>query len=159
MRVVTFITAILIIGMSPGTAFAEDKYYNPVDNRTYVTSGEFKKYTPDKPRDTTGQRVVTNNIRLLTGDQELRERVSVEDLAAYIKAIEAKAYPILGKSKTPAVVLIQFNCAPKSLEVGIASQGDPQKAILQELYDAMKSLPPLKTQGEVIFQLEIKIRS
>ncbi len=158
MRVVTAISTLLIMGMSLGTAFGEDRYDNPVDHRSYVTDGEFKKYTPEKPRDTTGQRVVTNSIRLLTGDADLKQRVRVEDLASFIKSAQDKAYPILGKNKTPALVLVQFNCEPNRCEVEMASQGDPPKPILQELYDAMKSLPPLKTQGEVIFQLEINVR-
>lgn len=144
MRVVTSISSLLILGMSLGTAFGEDRYDNPVDHRSYVTDGEFKTYTSGKPRDTTGQRVVTNGIRLLTGDADLKQRVRVEDMASFIKSAEAKAYPILGKNKTPALVLVQFNCEPNRYEVKIASQGDPQKPILQELYDAMKSLPPLR---------------
>ena len=137
----------------------EARYDNPVDHRSYITEGEFKTYKPETERDTTGQAVVTNGIRLLTGDPELKQRVRVEDLASFIKSAESRAYPILAKNNAPALVLVQFDCQPNRFEVKMASQGSPQESILQALDEAMKSLSPLQTRGEVIFQVELNAHS
>lgn len=142
-----------------GPVFAEAKYENPVDGRTYVTEGQFKTYNPEHPRDQSYRKVATNGIRLLTGDPQLRERVQVNDLAAFIQAAEEKAYAILAQNKTSALVLLQFNCAPNWHEVKIATQGTVPEALLQALYESMKKLSPLRTKGEVIFQLELNVRT
>lgn len=144
--------------MSSASAFAADRYDNPVDKRSYITDGEFKTYKPELPRDNAGQPVVTNGIRFLTGEPDLKQRVRVEDLVSFIKAAEERAYPILAKSKTHALVLLQFNCQPNQHEVKIATQGNPQESILQNLYEAMKAIAPLKTKGEVVFQVELNVR-
>lgn len=155
------IIAIMVatLGSVSQEAYSQARYDNPVDGRSYMTEGQFRTYKPEKPRDTTGQKVVTNSIHLLTGDPELRVRISVDDLASFIKSAEARAYPILAKNETPALILLQFNCQPSGHEVKIASQGSPKEAILRALYDAMKSMPPLRTKGEVIFQIELNVRS
>lgn len=141
------------------SAHGEARYDNPVDHRTYITEGEFKTYKPETERDTTGQPVVTNGIRLLTGEPDLKQRVRVEDLASFIKSAENRAYPILAKNNAPALVLVQFDCQPNRFEVKIASQGNPQESILQALHETMTSLSPLQTRGEVIFQVELNIHS
>jgi hypothetical protein len=115
-------------------------------------------YQPENPRDTSGQKVFTDHVNLLTGQQDLEKRVRVEDLASFIKSAEAKAYPILARNRGSALILLQFNCKPNKYDVTIASQGNTEESILQALYDAMKALTPLKTSGEVIFQLEIHVR-
>ena len=139
-------------------AHGQDRYDNPVDHRSYVTDGKFRIYKPSIERESTGQTVVTNGVRLLTGEPDLKQRVLVEDLASFIKSAESKAYPILAKNNAPALVLVQFDCQPNRFEVKIASQGNPQESILQALYEAMKSLSPPQTKGEFIFQVELNVR-
>ena len=158
MRLTLVLSMVFILVLFIGFAYAQAQYDNPVDGRSYVTEGEFKTYTPEKPRDTTWQKVVTNSIHLLTGEPDLKKRVRVEDLASFIKSAETKAYPILAKNQTPALILLQFDSQPNEHDVKIASQGNPQESILQELYDAMKELTPLRTTGEVMFQVEIHVR-
>ena len=158
MRIPSIICGFLIMSTSFTSAHGEARYDNPVDHRSYITEGEFKTYKPETERDTTGQPVVTNGIRLLTGESDLKHRVRVEDLASFIKSAENRAYPILAKNNAPALVLVQFDCQPNRFEVKIASQGSPQESILQALYEAMKSLSPLQTRGEVTFQVELNVR-
>lgn len=158
MRIPSIICGFLIMSTSFTSAHGEARYDNPVDHRSYITEGEFKTNKPETERDTTGQPVVTNGIRLLTGESDLKQRVRVEDLASFIKSAENRAYRILAKNKAPALVLVQFDCQPNRFEVKIASQGSPQESILQALYEAMKSLSPLQTRGEVTFQVELNVR-
>jgi len=138
-------------------AQAPSRYDNPVDRKTYVTSGEFKTYAPAVPKDTRGQRVTTGGVRLLTGEPELKTRTSVQDLAAFIKIVEAKAASELVRNKSAMAALVQFNCRPGKCEVKMMSQGQVDDSILQALHDALTKLPPLKTSGEVIFQVEFHV--
>jgi hypothetical protein len=96
---------------------------------------------------------------LLTGEPELKTRITVEDMVAYIKQAEARAYAELAKNKSAMAALVQFNCQPEKCEVKLASQGQAEEATLQALYDALSKLPPLKTTGEVIFQLTFNVDS
>ena len=138
---------------------AQARYDNPVDKKTYETSGQFKTYQPAVPRDTRGQRITTQNVLLLTGEPDLKARVKVEDLAAYIKIAESKAYAELARNKSAMAALVQFNCQPGKCEVKLASQGQAEEATLQALHDALSKLPPLKATGEVIFQVMFNVGS
>jgi len=141
------------------TVAAQSRYENPVDNKTYETAGQFKTYQPAVPRDTRVGRVTTKNVTLLTGEPEIKVRVKVGDLVAYIKAAEVRAYAELAKNKTAMAALVQFNCRPGQCEVKMASQGEAAEATLQSLHDALSQLPPLKVRGDVAFQVMFDVGS
>ena len=141
------------------TAVAQARYDNPVDKKTYVTSGEFKTYQPAAPRNASGQRVTTAGVTLLTGEPELKSRVKVEELSAFIKAAEVLAYSELKKNRAPMAALVQFTCLPGKCEVKFVSQGQAEKPTLQAIYDSLSKMAPLKATGEVIFQVEFRVGS
>jgi hypothetical protein len=157
MRFWTVLASISIL--LPLNVVAQSRYDNPVDKKTYETSGQFKTYQPAMPRDTDGQRVTTRNIMLLTGEPDIKNRVKVEELAAYIKSAEVRAYVELMKNKAAMAALVQFNCQSEKCEVKMASQGLAEDATLQALYDAFSRLPPLKVTGEVAFQILFNVDS
>lgn len=138
---------------------AQSRYENPVDRKTYETLGEFRTYVPAVPRETGERRTSTAGVTLLIGELELRSRVKVEDLATFIKAIEARAYPELEKNKEPMTAIVQFNCQPGKCEVNLATQGRAEKSTLRAVYDSLSKLAPLKATGEVIFQIEFRVRA
>jgi hypothetical protein len=139
------------------TAVAQSRYDNPVDKKTYETSGEFKTYQPALRRDTSGQRVTTAGVTLLTGEPQLKSRVKLEELAAFIEAAEVRAYSELEKNKAPMAALVQFNCQPGRCEVKLVSQGQAENSTLQAIYDSLSNMAPLKATGEVIFQVEFRV--
>jgi hypothetical protein len=139
------------------TTVAQSRYDNPVDKKTYETSGEFKTYQPAVPKNTSGQRVTTAGVTLLTGQPELKSRVKVEELSAFIKAAEVRAYSELEKNKAPMAALVQFNCQPGKCEVKLVSQGQAEQSTLQAIYDSLSKMAPLKSTGEVIFQVEFRV--
>jgi hypothetical protein len=139
------------------SAAAQSVYENPVDGKTYVTPGQFKTYQPDTPRDTRGQRVITEGVTLLTGEPDLKLRVQVKALADFIQSAEFRAYPVLAKNPKAMSALVQFNCQVGKCDVKLATQGDADSTVLQALYDALVKLPPLKANGEVAFQLRFKV--
>lgn len=87
----------------------------------------------------------------------LEARVTAEDLAAFIKAAEDRAYLELAKNKAPMSALVQFNCQPGKCAVKLASQGQAENSTLQAIYDSLSKLEPLKARGEVIFQVEFRV--
>lgn len=159
MRVLLSIALAALTAQLVSPATAQSRYDNPVDQKTYVTTGSFKTYQPDSPRDIRGQRITTQHVMLLTAEPELKARVKVEDLAAYIKVVQARAYAELARNKSAMAALVQFNCHPKKCEVKLSTQGEAEGAILQALYDALSKVPPLRTTGEVIFQVTFNVDS
>ncbi|MDP9607533.1 UNVERIFIED_ORG: hypothetical protein J2W38_007358 [Variovorax paradoxus] len=140
-------------------AVAQSRYENPVDGKTYETLGQFRTYVPAVPRQPGEHRTTTAGVTLLVGEAELQSRVKVEELAGFIKAVEARAYPELEKNKAPMALIVQFNCHPGKCEVKLVSQGNAEKSTLQALYDSLSKLAPLKATGEVIFQIEFRVRA
>lgn len=151
--------AIAAAGFVTFAAQAESRYDNPVDKKTYVTPGEFKTYQPDKPRDQRGQRVTTEGVMLLTGEPDLKARTTVQELAAFIKEVEVRAYTELAKNKSAMSALVQFDCQPASCAIKLASQGDADKATLQALHDSLSRMPALKPRGDVAFQVKFNVGS
>jgi len=154
-----FISMVLapLLALPTPQVTAQSRYENPVDNKTYVTPGQFKTYQPAKARDTRGQRVTTQKVMLLTGEHDIKKRVKVEDLAEYIKAAEGRAYAELEKNKAAMTALVQFNCSPNKCQVKMASQGQAEEATLQALYDALAQLSPLRVTDDVAFQLMFNV--
>ncbi len=157
MRLLLLTSIFSIAALQPTLTAAQSRYGNPVDKQTYTTSGQFKTYKPDIPRDTHGQRVTTEGVTLLTGEPDLRSRVAVQDLANFIKTAEARAYPELAKNMKAMAALVQFNCKPGKCEVKLASQGEAAESTLQALYDVLSKLSPLDVSGEVVFQVKFNV--
>jgi hypothetical protein len=136
---------------------AQQRYDNPVDQQSYVTAGQWKTHLPATPRETRGQRVTTAGVLLLTGEPDVAARVTVADLGAYIKSVEALAYAELGQNKSAMKALVQLNCHPGKCAVAISTQGTADDARLQALHAALARTPPLKTTGEVVFQVAFNV--
>ncbi len=148
-----------LLMLAPVALMAQQRYDNPVDHQTYSASGAFRTYQPAVPRNTDGQRVMTERLILLTGEEDLKTRVTVADLVAFGKSAENVVYPELAKNAKPMALLLQFNCLPGKFDVQMSSQGDAEQEVLQKVYDAVKHLPPLAVSGEVRFQLQIRVKS
>lgn len=104
-----------------------------------------------------GNRVKTDVVRLLTSDGEIQSHTTADDLVAFIKTAQAKAYPILDESPAPAKVRVQFDCQPGQCDVELYSQGNARTPVLQALYDAMSGLAPLKCSGAASFQVQFSV--
>lgn len=143
--------------LATATCHAEDRYDNPVDGMTYRTEGEFRTYEPEVRRIDPG-RVQNDGIVLLTGENEIGARTTVDDLVAFLEAAEKIAREALAANAGAGVVLIQFNCVPSRCEVQMAHQGEIDTAAMQATYDGVSALAPLATTGEVRFQLRLRVR-
>jgi hypothetical protein len=145
----------LALALTPALGLAQSAYQNPIDGRSY---GPFETAIPTNPVETAGKTVFTNRIILLTPDAELRQRITLPELTKFIKFAQGAAYDALKTAKSPAEVLVQFNCAANKCSVKIANRGDVDRAILQALYDALSKPVPMATKDEVVFQIDFIIR-
>ena len=147
------------------TVSSEKEYHNPVDKRTYVPKGGWQTYKPKTPQDTTGKKVIVDNIRLLTSNADIEARIVGSDtrakaraMAVFVKEAQQLAEIEFAGSKTPFRLLVQFACTPTEHTIKMASQGKVSEESLKSYYKAlvmMKKLP-IKT-GEVSFQFEVTV--
>jgi hypothetical protein len=143
-----------------GKAVSPDEVYrNPVDQKTYVAPGGWKTYNPDVPRmEEPGKKVKCDQIRLLTAQDDIASRTTVEALTEFIKEAERLADQSFDKAGKPFRLLVQLYCRPAGHEVKVAHPGDAPQEMLQHYYDALtvaKKLPV--KEGEVSFQLELSV--
>jgi hypothetical protein len=138
----------------------DEAFHNPVDNKTYVAPGGWKSYKPAVPRpDEPGKKVKTDQVRLLTSQDEIAARTTVKELTSFIKEAERLAEESLENSETPFRLMVQFNCKPDGHNVKLAHQGDAKQELLQRYHDGLTAAKKLPVRdGEVAFQLEMSIR-
>ncbi len=136
-----------------------ERYDNPVDKKTYVAPGGWKEYQPNVPRMAEeSARIHNNGVRLLTAQNEIAERTSVESLAAFIKRAETSAQTALVDVTEKATIVAQFACSPGTHQVQLAHQGNVTQNQLQSFYDSLLTVEPMPvTSGEVSFQLTIQV--
>lgn len=137
----------------------DETFHNPVDNKTYVAPGGWKLHKPDVPRpDEPGKKVKTDQIRLLTSQNEIAARTTVKELAAFIKEAERLADESFGKAGKGFRLMVQFNCVPTGHKIKLALQGDAAPELLQNYQDGLTAAKKLSVKdGEVAFQLELSV--
>lgn len=104
------------------------------------------------------KKVVTDSVTLLNTEQEFAERVSVGDLAAFLKLAESMAHQVLAANEVPARVIVQFDCVPGRTSITISSRGKADAAVLQSLHAMLSKANPLPARGSVSFQVSYRIR-
>jgi len=135
----------------------DKEYHNPLDGKTYVA--EWNEYLPKTPRKELKIRVEMTNVRLLTSQDEIAKNISVDDLANFIKKIEASINTSINGAKANGEILLQvsliFNAIPK---YKIGHKGNIADSVLQDIYNQLleESYPLLKN-GKVVFQIHFKV--
>lgn len=138
----------------------DEIFENPVDKQTYVAPGGWKKYQPTVSRlDEPAKKVKSEGVRLLTSQDDIAVRTTVQDLADFLREAEGLAGELLNTTGKPFKVMVQFTCTPAGHEVKMAHQGDATEEVLQRYYDGLKLIKKLAVKdGEVVFQLELSVR-
>jgi len=137
----------------------DEEYRNPIDKKTYVAEGGWTAYLPESPRpEEPGKKVKTVEIMLLTSQDALVARTTVEAVVDFVREAERLAEVAFGSSGGQFRVLVQFDCTSTGHEVKLAHQGDVAQELLQGYYEALASAPKLPVRdGEVSFQLELSV--
>ena len=142
----------------PDDLSGKDTYANPVDNKTYQTEGEWKEYSPEEKRVDEGN-VKTKQIILLTNENDIDSRISVESLAEFIKNAEDIIYKGYNKSDKKGELLVQFNINETGIpKISISLKDDVDEEITTQVDKRLKEIKGYATkQDSILFQLHISI--
>ena len=118
-------------------------------------------YMPDKPPPKTeaNKPVHVDYIRLLTSEDDIAKRTTVEDLGKFSKEFDKIADEVFRKCETPCKVLVQFKCTPSGHAVKIMHQPkDVDEKPLKEMYEALAKMDKLPVkEGTVEFQIQLTV--
>lgn len=139
-------------------ATEDQAYLNPIDGKTYVAPGGWRTYQPQPgvKREPADEKVKLEHVRLLTPEDEIASRTSIEDLAKFIKRAEQIASKVFGKSDKRLKLLVEFTCSPSGHELQIAHQPeDVNKGLLQAFHNALTKMDKLRVKnGKLVFQAQ-----
>ena len=139
-------------------ADSDSSYENPVDGQTISPPGGWKTYTPEGGVRRSRDRIQKREIRLLTGQNAVAERITVDLLVDFINRIEKTAQTTLDSSTGDATIVAEFSCIPGSFSVELAHKGALSKELLSTLRDDLSRLQPLEvSKDEVVFQVTIDV--
>ena len=143
---------------SPDELSGKDTYVNPVDNNIYQTEGEWIEYLPEEKRVDQGI-VQTKQIILLTNENDIEPRISVENLAEFIKNAEDIIFEEYKKSDKKGELLFQFNINDTGIpKVLISIKDDVDKEVTSQVAKKLEEIKGYATkQDSVVFQLHISI--
>jgi len=118
-------------------------------------------YLPDQPPPKTdaNRPVHLDHIRLLTAEDDIAKRMTVEDFAKFSKDFEKIADEVLGKCETRCKVLVQFRCTPTGHTVTIRHQPkDVDEKPLKDMYKALAKMDKLPVKEETVeFQIQLTV--
>lgn len=123
-------------------------------------SGE-RLYMPEKPppKAEANKPARVDHIRLLTSENDITKRTTIDDFAKFSKDFDKIADEVLSKCGKPCKVLVQFTCAPSGHTVQIMHQPeDVDEEPLKELYEALGKMAKLPVKEEtVVFQIQLTV--
>jgi hypothetical protein len=123
-------------------------------------SGE-RLYIPDAPLPNEGadNRVRVDFTRLLTPEEEIAKRTTVEDLTKFMQDFRGIAEKVLGKYETPCKVVVRFACATSGHSVDIKHEPkDIDEKPLKELHEAITKLKRLPVKEKTVeFEIQLTV--
>jgi hypothetical protein len=118
-------------------------------------------YIPDTPRPKVeaNKPVQVDHVRLLTNEDDIAKRATVEDLGKFIKSFEKNTDEALGGYKSPCKFLVQFKCTPSGHTVKILRQPkDIDEKPLKRLYELLAKMDKLPVkEATVEFQIQLTV--
>jgi Smad anchor for receptor activation-like, C-terminal len=150
-------------GMSFQLEWTQSDYYNPVEGVVYH-SDSWETY---KPKNSPSQEIVggihVKNIVLLTSQLELENRVGVEALSTYIKAVEKNVRDYFASSPQAKAQDLIVQCeiwSDGKVNIGYASQPGIANEVLKDLHTSLLTLPiPTVSSDSIKFQIVFAIES
>jgi len=140
-----------------------NKYYNPIEQRTYTTDGEFKKYKGGKEVKSfdKGQKETSlDQIVFLSSDADMKESSSVDDLTDIVNRTNSIFERLFKDSESPGYIMIQFDLKKKKNEIQFAVRDDIDLDIMAEFEKAVnKEKYPKSKNKPIKFQLIYKVNS
>lgn len=133
-------------------------YENPVDGKEYTA--EWKTYEPETPKNDFDSRVSIENVVLLTSQDDLAKRVTIESLGTYIEQLEADLLELATDYSDHGKVWLQVDIGQEELPAHqLAYDGSITTDLLQAYYEKIsKNEDVPAVLGPVSFQLVMVVR-
>ncbi|MFX1255313.1 MAG: TGF-beta receptor interacting domain-containing protein [Promethearchaeota archaeon] len=141
-----------------------DTYQSPIDNDIYYAAGGWKTHKPNiaTQQELDNKEVKIDQIILLTSDDDLRKRVTVDELAGYIKKLEVVVQEFFEQfiEIKEKYLLLEIEMLPDKIKINMASKPQIEDEILTKLYDKVIVINiPKIIGGPVKFQTIFSIRA
>ncbi|MBN2295316.1 MAG: tetratricopeptide repeat protein [Pirellulales bacterium] len=118
-------------------------------------------YMPDKPasKDEKNKSVHVDHIHLLTNQDAIAKRTTIDDFAKFNKEFDKIADEVLAKCNTPCKVLVRFTCTPSGHTVKIMHQPkDIDEEPLEAMHEAIARMEKLPVTEETVeFQIHLTV--
>jgi hypothetical protein len=137
----------------------DEVYVSPIDGETFIAPGGWNMYHPDTPAiAATNGRVKVADIRLLTSQADIAARVSVKDMAAFIREIERCTENVLADHADQTQILMRLRCKPQGHDVTLSGRGDTPQQLMEAIFKIVSQLPPVSvSEGEVVFEFSLEV--
>ncbi len=127
-------------------------YHNPIDGMAYTA--DWKTYSSESEVKNANERVVTDEIRLLSPEDEFEKNTTAEELVAFIDFIDKALEISVENSKDSGSIILQVTINHRMPpKYQIAYEGSLEQEILQKFYDEISKLSLQTKVGSVVFQL------
>ncbi len=136
-----------VFSQTPGT----NCFVDPYDGKQYPN---LQSYVPTGTSKT-GENDTT--VYLLTSQDLIGERVTVEALVSFIKSAKQRVIDATKANKTDFLLLMRFDLNPKSYGVRLFTSQAVDKDLLQSIQDSLDSLKPPSVTGQVLFCVQYSI--
>lgn len=137
-------------------------YVNPVDGKRYEAEEGWDVARPTGEAAAASKRdsQVEPSLVLLTNQDEMAQRISVEELSAVVKPIMLAVDEQVGTSKGPGSdLVVECELLPgKKKSFQMAQRPTVDKPLAQAIYDKLGKIPIPQVKGPVKFQVVFKIR-
>ncbi len=151
----------LTFGLCSITSQAAEVYHDPVDGKDYVAD-KWVKYTPDDSSQSPeiDSAKVDYEIRLLSAQSDFEE-INAPTLSNYIRSIERILNKQVDKYGGNGQIITQIELnSIDNPKFSISRQGNISEKLLQNYYDEIKKLPPLKSKTKKLtFQITFNIKN
>ncbi len=138
-------------------------YYNPIENTTYETSGEFKTYQNGEEINSVskGQKETKlETLILLSSEEEFEKNSSLEDLTSIINKTNFIFEDLFKNSDKSGKIMIQFELKKKKNEIQFAVRDDLDLEIMKEFEKRVNNEKyPNSKKDPVKLQLIYKVNS
>lgn len=149
---------------SKNDTIKKNEYYNPIENTTYKTEGEFKTYQNGKAIDSIPKGIKETKLEkvvLLNSDSEMKESTSFEDITLIMDKSKIIFEELFINSTKSGKIMVQFELLKrKKNEIQFAVKDDLDLEIMKEFEKRMlKEEFPKSKKNPIKIQLIFKVNS
>jgi len=146
------------VSTNPDDLSGKKTYVNPADGKTYASEAEWKTYEAENKKIDTGN-VKVKQVILLTNQNDIPARISIEKLAEFIKKTEVIVKEAMEESDKKGEILVQITLSDsKAPKVDVSARDAVDGEKVKFIYSEIEKLADYTTQQDsVIFQTHYTI--